>query len=562
MAAASLCNGERAVVLLYLSGVVLSAPISLLLEAGGLCILAFGALLVEIASESSNALSCLKTRQGASTGILLGTVTLPTVMFSRLMQMLRALSIQDVSPEEIGYIKIQYWAVSVSCICMLIFLCGIRMESSDKKNLFKMWLLQDTKCTFLSVSYAALCFISLVAKSYSDVHVAMKLSWIFFQGVASVKLIQHILYTFPFCASIGEAFLATSGLVLFFGDMTAFTLSKLSFFKLGIGKSEISIIVQGLLLGLLLLPFFFKVLILVGNRVMRQIKSIDIESKGSTSGVIGRSIVFYASLGIVLILLVPAWMLVVHDFGMHPIIWMLYFVFTGPQGRMLLCIYWMVIMCLSVVYFYNVSKSNKVERILLRKYYHLVAVLMFVPALLFQPSFLDLSFGVALAGFLALEIIRVWQIWPLGHIVDRFMNAFTDHRDSDILIVSHFSLLLGCAIPKWMSSGFNDRPLAPFAGILSLGIGDTMASVVGHKYGVLRWSKTGKKTVEGTAAGIMSVFIACSVLIPFLASTGYILSQHWVSLLMAIGVSGLLEANTVQLDNAFIPLVFYSLLCL
>ena len=90
------------------------------------------------------------------------------------------------------------------------------------------------------------------------------------------------------------------------------------------------------------------------------------------------------------------------------------------------------------------------------------------------------------------------------------MNAFTDHRDSEILIVrlvcfsrlhfphlishhfffhvlwydkpniigvfSHFSLLLGCALPKWMSSGLNDRPLAPFAGILSLGIGDTMVS--------------------------------------------------------------------------------------
>lgn len=42
---------------------------------------------------------------------------------------------------------------------------------------------------------------------------------------------------------------------------------------------------------------------------------------------------------------------------------------------------------------------------------------------------------------------------------------------------SHFSLLLGCAFPIWMSSGFNDRPLAPFAGILSLGIGDTMVSV-------------------------------------------------------------------------------------
>lgn len=97
----------------------------------------------------------------------------------------------------------------------------------------------------------------------------------------------------------------------------------------------------------------------------------------------------------------------------------------------------------------------------------------------------------------------------MGQLIHQFMTAFTDHRDSDILIVrydmllflqntimhirckqavmflydficyfSHFSLLLGCALPIWMSSGFNDRPLAPFAGILSLGIGDTMVSVL------------------------------------------------------------------------------------
>lgn len=45
-------------------------------------------------------------------------------------------------------------------------------------------------------------------------------------------------------------------------------------------------------------------------------------------------------------------------------------------------------------------------------------------------------------------------------------------------LLSHFSLLLGCALPIWMSSGYNDRPLAPFAGILSLGIGDTMVSFI------------------------------------------------------------------------------------
>lgn len=51
-----------------------------------------------------------------------------------------------------------------------------------------------------------------------------------------------------------------------------------------------------------------------------------------------------------------------------------------------------------------------------------------------------------------------------------------------IWFFSHFSLLLGCALPIWMSSGFNDRPLTPFAGILSLGIGDTMVRILFNIY--------------------------------------------------------------------------------
>uniref|UniRef100_A0A0E0G117 dolichol kinase n=1 Tax=Oryza nivara TaxID=4536 RepID=A0A0E0G117_ORYNI len=215
------------------------------------------------------------------------------------------------------------------------------------------------------------------------------------------------------------------------------------------------------------------------------------------------------------------------------------YIFTDSRERLALCAYWIFVIYVSIRRFYSISKQSKTERILLRKYYHPVAVLIFSPAIIFQ----------------------VWEIYPLGNIVHQFMSAFTDHRDSEILIVSHFSLLLGCALPKWMSSGFNDRPLTPFAGILSLGIGDTMASMIGYKYGVLRWSKTGKKTIEGTAAGITSALAACSILLSLLASSGYILSQHWISLLVAVTLSGLLEAYTAQLDNAFIPLVFYSLLC-
>ncbi|PPD78816.1 hypothetical protein GOBAR_DD24279 [Gossypium barbadense] len=287
----------------------------------------------------------------------------------------------------------------------------------------------------------------------------------------------------------GEALLLTSGLVLYFGDMLACTISKvcrllvspeLVSIRYGIKRSEIGIIIQGVLLGLLIFSAVFKFVIHLWEYFWRADNSESRQNKE-----IRRSLIFFASLGFNMIVVAPSWMMIVLDFDDIP------------------------------VCFIGTIKTT---------------VTMYL-----------------LVGFDICICLEVWRIWPLGQLVHQFMSAFTDHRDSDILIVSHFSLLLGCALPIWMSSGFNDRPLIPFAGILSLGIGDTMASMVGHKYGVLRWSKTGKKTIEGTAAGIVSVLAACS---------------HWFPLLIAVTTSGLLEAYTAQLDNAFIPLVFYSLLCL
>ncbi|KAK4747376.1 hypothetical protein SAY87_026413 [Trapa incisa] len=460
-------------------------------------------------------------------------MVLPSVSYPSLRSMSRsgwkAPFLSRNSRPGIDYVKMQYWAVCTSCFSMLLFfhllLRGGSCPSSISHHgkFIPSCLMHCSKFSYLSLG--AICYYGLQP--------TLMPFWVISHGFAAVKLIQHILHTFPSCASIGEALLVTAGLVLYFGDMVACTIAKISrnppldVTSLGfsIGRSKISTIIQE-----------------PTNKHMK-------------------SIVFFTFLGFILTIVIPSWMQFVQDFDLHPLSWVFSFVFQDPLKRLSLCIYWVTLIYVSVSRFYNISKDSKVERILLRKYYHLMAVSMFSPALIFQREFLDLAFGAALAVFLVLEIIRIWKIWPLGQLVHQFMNAFTDRRDSDFLIISHFSLLLGCALPIWLSSGFNDRPLAPFAGILSLGIGDTMASMVGHKYGVLRWSKTGKKTIEGTAAGITSVLVACSVL-PVLTSTGYILSQHWSSLLLAVVVSGLLEAYTAQLDNAFIPLVFYSLLCL
>nr|GMD69479.1 dolichol kinase EVAN [Ipomoea batatas] len=564
MASSPLFTGERAVVVIFVARIVSLAPLSILYESISLSLLALLALSVEISADDHSPtplFQFFKTRPGASSGIFLGAVTLPGLMVSKLIQMSRALALGEVGIEELEYLKVQYWITSAICFSVLVFLCLALFRQPCCRHYINSSCIISCICLYIGVC----CFYCSLT-SHGGWNAALLLLCLSCHGFAAVKLIVNILDTFPACASIGEALLVTSGLVAYLGDMCVYTASKThgyspisnTAFKIHyISRSEISTIIQGMTIGLLLLPMLFKSIL----RLLEHLRVLSY-SGDTADNRIQRSFLFYTSLAFVLVGIVPSWMQVVQDFGMHPFLWVFNFVFSEPLKRLSLCIYWLVLIYASVIRFYKISKHSKLERILLRKYYHLLAVLMFIPALIFQPKFLDLAFGVALAAFLVFEIIRIWRIWPLGQLLHQFMNAFTDHRDSDLLIVSHFSLLLGCALPIWLSSGFNDRPLAPFAGILSLGIGDTMASLVGHKYGVLRWSKTGKKTIEGTAAGITSVLAACSILLPLLATTGYIFTKNLFSLLLAVTLSGLLEAYTAQLDNAFIPLMFYSLLCL
>ncbi|KAM6596019.1 hypothetical protein CsatA_006543 [Cannabis sativa] len=564
-AMASLLNGERAVVVVFVTCVVVSLPPSLFCHGLALSLLALAALSLDVGADYLNSFPLFQTRPGASSGILLGAVTLPTVMLSKLIQIERAVSLKEIEIEEFEHLTMQYWAASACCLGVIVLLCVLISNTPSNTHPLALHSTRHAKFSLTCiVLYTALCCVSLGTISLTSFNTILKLLWMFCHGLAAVKLIQHLLNTFPSCASIGEALLVTSGLVLYLGDMLALTIAKAcrlliteNMVRYGSKRSEIGVIIQGMLLGLLLFPVVFRFVLQILEWFLTKAFS-----QSRIDNEIRKSLIFFFCLGFSMIVIIPTWMEFVQDFHMHPLLWVFSFVFSEPLKRLSLCIYWVLVICVSVVRFYNISKNSKIERILLRKYYHLMAVLMFLPALVFQPKFLDLAFGVALGVFLALEIVRVWRLWPLGRLVHQFMTAFTDHRDSDILIVSHFSLLLGCALPIWMSSGYNDRPLVPFAGILSLGIGDTMASMVGYKYGVLRWSKSGKKTVEGTAAGITSVLATCSVLLPLLASTGYIVTEHWFSLVVAVTVSGLLEAYTTQLDNAFIPLVFYSLLCL
>jgi hypothetical protein len=88
--------------------------------------------------------------------------------------------------------------------------------------------------------------------------------------------------------------------------------------------------------------------------------------------------------------------------------------------------------------------------------------------------------SLATSLFLLAEVIRHYKVPPLGSQLGEFFSIFTDERDTrGPLVVSHIFLLVGCAVPVWMSLygsnlPSNALPIEGFSGVLCLGCGDAM----------------------------------------------------------------------------------------
>ncbi|KAF5392340.1 hypothetical protein D9757_001518 [Collybiopsis confluens] len=211
-----------------------------------------------------------------------------------------------------------------------------------------------------------------------------------------------------------------------------------------------------------------------------------------------------------------------------------------------------------------------------RKFFHALTVIMFVPGVAFDPAFTHLSFSVAFALFTFAEYVRYFAIYPFGAAVHLFMNEFLDQKDSGTAILSHFYLLTGCAGSLWLEGS---SPLLRFTGILVLGVGDALASIVGKRIGTHRWSPTTNKTLEGSFAFILSVVISAWVLRLFGLAESFSVSSVIVFSFVrsridkivdvqtlrytaVMGMSSVLEALSDQNDNVTLPLFSYSLLVL
>ncbi|PWY97128.1 hypothetical protein BCV70DRAFT_81287 [Testicularia cyperi] len=184
-----------------------------------------------------------------------------------------------------------------------------------------------------------------------------------------------------------------------------------------------------------------------------------------------------------------------------------------------------------------------------RKFFHALAVALFVPGIALDPAFSHLAFSLAFSIFIFAEYVRYYALYPFGAALHVFMSEFLDHKDSGPVILSHFYLLTGCAGPLWLEG--NSRIMHQ-TGVLVLGVGDSLASVIGRRYGRLYWAGS-SKTVEGSLAFFTSI-LASAWLLRFFGLTEFFDMRKYS---FVIAILGLLEGVSDQHDNLLLPIFAY-----
>jgi dolichol kinase len=257
----------------------------------------------------------------------------------------------------------------------------------------------------------------------------------------------------------------------------------------------------------------------------------------------------------------------------HKVIWDHHFLSWFPTvtnlPRIVWLGYWFTTMLLTIPI---APTTGRISPVIARKWFHLIAILLFVPTTILVPELQSLSYAIAICVLLIIEAIRV-DIPSLNEFYYTYLDTSKDEADDSKFVISHIALVAGCALPLWViqyyncleeaSSSYDFDVLVGLWGVWVLGIGDAMGAIVGKRYGRIKWGYN-HRTVEGSIAMCLSLLFA-STLSTWLVSltsttTPTLRMEHQFGLstitplIPAVLFVTLIEAYTIQIDNIVLPL--------
>uniref|UniRef100_A0ACB8F0H9 Uncharacterized protein n=1 Tax=Sphaerodactylus townsendi TaxID=933632 RepID=A0ACB8F0H9_9SAUR len=360
-----------------------------------------------------------------------------------------------------------------------------------------------------------------------------------------VYLSMILLYLLPRCFTPGEALLILTGISFVLNQLIKRSLNVIE------GRGDpVDFFLLVVVVGIVLLGIFFTALFFFMD-----------------SGTWISSMFFHMMTAVLGLGVVMPWLY--RLIRTNPLFWLFQFL-SQTQARVYLLAYWILLamFACTIVLYQNAKRSGSKKHqasTVTRKYFHFIVAATYFPGLIHDRQLLYVAAVVCLAVLILLEYIRYFRIKPFGQMLRNLLSLFLDERDSGPLILSHIYLLLGMSLPVWLfprpcaPKGTLARAgaLAPYSGILAVGVGDAVASILGSTVGEIKWPGT-KKTFEGTMTAIFAQIITVALILIFDSLVDLNASYSWI--LVSISLVSLLEAYTTQVDNLLLPLYLQILL--
>ncbi|KAF9874821.1 phosphatidate cytidylyltransferase [Colletotrichum karsti] len=254
--------------------------------------------------------------------------------------------------------------------------------------------------------------------------------------------------------------------------------------------------------------------------------------------------------------------------------------FGEANTRLLLCAYWITIVIIGLTIVIRLDPKYEVDT--RRKVFHFMMVGMFLPATYVDPVFASLALILVLAIFLILDLLRASQLPPLSKPIAAFLTPYVDGRDhKGPVVISHIFLLIGCAIPLWLSlatlprtgSGYLSgwevptREVSMVAGVICVGLGDAAASLIGRRFGHRKWIWGGGKSLEGSVAFATAVFLGLMAATTWLRVGEWPVASEqqvsWPSAVRNAGFCASMASLTEAVltggnDNVIVPVVLWT----
>ncbi|KAL7671691.1 hypothetical protein ACOME3_006594 [Neoechinorhynchus agilis] len=257
-----------------------------------------------------------------------------------------------------------------------------------------------------------------------------------------------------------------------------------------------------------------------------------------------------------------------------PVVWTFYFIFST---RRIVCLISWVAAGIACIFLAILAHVQKWKRAQSRKTFHLAASVVFSVGLMVDVELLTISSAVLFGVLVLMEAMRLQQHSMIGsYLVESLFALFSNNEDRTQLEISPITLLGGLSYPlifpssqrrnistRWLLGKSN---VALFAGVLSTGIGDSFAALIGSTYGTHHWPGS-ERTLEGTASGFISQILFCAlVLWPAGIFSGIQSGMRDILSLMFL-FAGLFTSSITETivsneydDNIVVPICTYPLL--